>query len=306
MGFNKKEKLIGNIEALRLMFSLERQGRTATESEREQLRSYCGFGGLKCVLNPASSLMDVVSWKKSEADLFGSTLKLHQLLKENSASEAEYKSYVSSLKNSVLTAFYTPPAVVSAIADTLKQSGISPQRMLDPSAGQGVFISAFESPASDIVAFEKDLLTSKLLKHIYPEHKVRGEGFETIEQSYNNYFDVVSSNIPFGDFKVFDPALNDSPERKAAKNAIHNYFFVKSLDAVRDGGIVAFITSQGVLNATTNELIRRYLMDNSHLVSAVRLPNNLFTDHAGTEVGSDLIILQKQSGKQALTDDEQL
>ncbi|MFR9577182.1 MAG: N-6 DNA methylase, partial [Rikenellaceae bacterium] len=249
MAFNKKERLLGNIEALRLVFALDKEGRTATESEKELLQSYCGFGGLKCVLNPASSLMDVVSWSKSEVELFGSTLKLHNLLKENSASEAEYKGYLNSLKNSVLTAFYTPQSVVAAISDTLKESGITPNRVLDPSAGQGAFISAFAEDRTDVVAFEKDLLTSKLLKHIYPEHKVQGAGFETIEQTYNNYFDVVSSNIPFGDFKVFDPALDDSQERKLAKNAIHNYFFVKSLDAAREGGIVAFITSQGVLNA---------------------------------------------------------
>ncbi|MFR9624191.1 MAG: N-6 DNA methylase [Rikenellaceae bacterium] len=295
---------MGNIEALRLVFALDKERRKATVSERKLLQSYCGFGGLKCVLNPASSLMDVVSWSKSEAELFGLTLKLHNLLKDNSASETEYKGYLNSLKNSVLTAFYTPPAVVSAIADSLKESGITPNRVLDPSAGQGAFVSAFAEDKTDVVAFEKDLLTSKLLKHIYPEHKVQGAGFETIEQSYNNYFDVVSSNIPFGDLKVFDPALDDSPERKLAKNAIHNYFFVKSLDAAREGGVVAFITSQGVLNAPTSEPVRRYLMEHSNLVSAVRLPNNLFTDHAGTEVGSDLIILQKRSCEHSLTEEQ--
>ena len=125
------------------------------------------------------------------------------------------------------------------------------------------------------------------------------QGFEKIEKPFTDYFDLAISNIPFGDVAVFDPEFSGSkdPARHSAARTIHNYFFLKSLDAVREGGIVAFITSQGVLDAPTNAPIREYMMSHANLVGVARLPNNLFTDNAGTEVGSDLIILQKNSGK---------
>ena len=132
-------------------------------------------------------------------------------------------------------------------------------------------------------------------------------GFEKIERPFNNYFDLAVSNIPFGDIAVFDPEFqrSDSFGRRSAQNAIHNYFFLKGLDAVRDGGIVAFITSQGVLNSTKTS-VRDEMFRQAHLVSAIRLPNNLFTDNAGTEVGSDLIILQKDLKKTEMSQDERL
>jgi len=138
---------------------------------------------------------------------------------------------------------------------------------------------------------------------LYPDNKVRIEGFERIESRYNNHFDVVSSNIPFGDVSAFDPTFIHSTDkaRQQSGRAIHNYFFVKGLDTLREGGVLAFITSQGVMNSLQNEPIRRLLMQNSDLVSAIRLPNNLFVDSANTEVGSDLIILQKDSNKQQLS-----
>lgn len=157
------------------------------------------------------------------------------------------------------------------------------------------------------MAFEKDLLTGKLLSHLYPEHKIRVEGFEKIEMPFNGYFDVVTSNIPFGDVAVFDPVFSGSKNtaRRQSTKTIHNYFFIKGLDAVREGGIAAFITSQGVMNAPQYEAQRRLLMENADLVSAIRLPNNLFTEIANTEVGSDLIVLQKHSGKEQISAIEQ-
>ena len=132
-------------------------------------------------------------------------------------------------------------------------------------------------------------------------------GFEKIEKPFNNYFDLAVSNIPFGDIAVFDAEFqrSDSFGRRSAQNAIHNYFFLKGLDTVRDGGIVAFITSQGVLNSTKTS-VRNELFRQANLVSAVRLPNNLFTDNAGTEVGSDLIVLQKHLNKKEMSQDERL
>ncbi len=301
MAFNRKAKLRDNIEAIRTVFTLEKEGRAATPEEREILSRYCGFGGLKFILNPADNLMDAVHWTKSDRELFPMTAELHRLVRDNSIDEREYKRYMDSLKSSVLTAFYTPPEIVSAIAGTLHEQGITPDRLLDPSAGQGVFISAFgaDAPGAEVMAFDKDLLTGKILSHLYPEHKVRAEGFERIEKPFMGTFDVVASNIPFGDVAVFDPeytGVADNARRTAAKS-IHNYFFLKGLDAAREGGIVAFITSEGVLNSPKNELVRRHIVKNANIVSVVRLPNNLFTDHAGTEVGSDLVILQKDTAK---------
>ena len=149
------------------------------------------------------------------------------------------------------------------------------------------------------MAFEKDLMTGKILRHLHPDQKVRIQGYEKIEKPFMNHFDLAISNIPFGDVAVFDPEFSNShdPAKHLAARTIHNYFFLKSLDAVREGGIVAFITSQGVLDAPTNAPIREYMMNHANLVGVARLPNNLFTENAGTEVGSDLIILQKNSGK---------
>ena len=310
MAFNRKAKLRDNIEALRTVFELEKQGRAATPQEREILSRYCGFGGSKFILNPAGSIMDSVHWAKSDRELFPMTVELHRLVRGNSTDEKEYKRYMDSIKSSVLTAFYTPPAIVSAIADTLHEQGVTPNRLLDPSAGQGVFISAFgaHAPKAEVMAFDKDLLTGKLLSHLYPGHKIRAEGFERIERPFTNYFDVVTSNIPFGDMAVFDPEYSRSKEygRRSATKAIHNYFFLKGLDAVRDGGIVAFITSQGVLDGRDNFAMRAQMLKQADLVSAIRLPSNLFTDSANTEVGSDLIILQKNMKKQGLTPEDHL
>lgn len=301
MAFNRKQRLRDNIEAIRTAFILDRERRTATAEERAVLQKYCGFGGLKCILNPAKELTDAVYWAKSDLELFAPTVELHRLVRENSKDDTEYKRYVDAMKQSVLTAFYTPPEITGTIADVLHEHGIRPDRVLEPSAGVGAFVDAVleNKPDADIMAFEKDLMTGKILGHLHPDQKVRMQGFEKIEKPFTDYFDLAISNIPFGDVAVFDPEFTGSqdPARRSAPKAIHNYFFLKSLDAVREGGIVAFITSQGVLDAPSNAPIREYMMRNANLVGVARLPNNLFTDNAGTEVGSDLIILQKNSGK---------
>ncbi len=301
MAFNRKQRLRDNIEAIRTAFILDRERRTATAEEQAILRKYCGFGGLKCILNPARELTDAVHWAKSDLELFAPTVELHRLVRENSKDDTEYKRYVDAMKQSVLTAFYTPPEITGTIADVLHEHGIRPDRVLEPSAGVGAFVDAVQEnkPDADVMAFEKDLMTGKILGHLHPDQKVRVQGFEKIEKPFTDYFDLAISNIPFGDVAVFDPEFTGSqdPARRSAQKAIHNYFFLKSLDAVREGGIVAFITSHGVLDAPSNAPIREYMMRNANLVGVARLPNNLFTDNAGTEVGSDLIILQKNSGK---------
>ncbi len=310
MAFNRKAKLRDNIEAIRTAFELDKAGRAATPEERERLARYCGFGGLKCILNPASNLTDAMQWAKSDLELFPLTVELHRLIRDHSVNDNEYKRYIDSLKSSVLTAFYTPSTVTEALADVLHDYGVKPHHLLEPSAGHGAFVEAFarHNPDAEVMAFEKDLLTGKILAHLYPDKRVRTEGFERIEKPFEGYFDVAVSNIPFGDVAVFDPAFATSKEeeRRAATKAVHNYFFLKGLDAVRDGGIVAFITSQGVMDSPRNEAVRLEMLKEAHFVSAIRLPSNLFTDEAGTEVGSDLIILQKDTRKEGLTEDEKL
>ena len=309
MAYNRKQRLNDNIKALETAFILDREQRTPTARERLLLERYCGFGGLKCILNPARELADAVHWAKSDLELFAPTVELHRLIRENSKNESEYKQLMDSLKQSVLTAFYTPSAVTEALTDVLKEHQIIPEKVLEPSAGIGAFVDSVldNNPKADIMAFEKDLFTGKILRHLHPEQKVRIEGFEKIEKPFNDYFDLAISNIPFGDVAVFDPAYTAMKGMRAlVTRRIHNYFFVKALDTVRDGGLVAFITSQGVLNAKNNSAARFMMLYHADLVSAIRLPNNLFTENANTEVGSDLIILQKNSQKESLRGDDNL
>ena len=309
MAYNRKQRLNNNIKAIETAFILDREQRTPTARERLLLERYCGFGGLKCILNPAKELADAVHWAKSDLELFAPTVELHRLIRENSKNESEYKQLMDSLKQSVLTAFYTPSAITEALADVLKEHQIIPEKVLEPSAGIGAFVDSVldNNPKADIMAFEKDLLTGKILRHLHPEQKVRIEGFEKIEKPFNDYFDLAISNIPFGDVAVFDPSYTAMKGMRAlVTRRIHNYFFVKALDTVRDGGLVAFITSQGVLNAKNNSAARFMMLYHADFVSAIRLPNNLFTENANTEVGSDLIILQKNSQKESLRGDDNL
>ena len=309
MAYNRKQRLNDNIKAIETAFILDREQRTPTARERLLLERYCGFGGLKCILNPARELADAVHWAKSDLELFAPTVELHRLIRENSKNESEYKQLMDSQKQSVLTAFYTPSAITEALADVLKEHQIIPEKVLEPSAGIGAFVDSVldNNPKADIMAFEKDLLTGKILRHLHPEQKVRIEGFEKIEKPFNDYFDLAISNIPFGDVAVFDPSYTAMKGMRAlVTRRIHNYFFVKALDTVRNGGLVAFITSQGVLNAKNNSAARFMMLYHADLVSAIRLPNNLFTENANTEVGSDLIILQKNSQKESLRGDDNL
>ena len=300
-----------NIEAIRLALRLGVAGRSAqTPEEREVLRKYAGFGGLKCILNDANELGDAAKWSKSDIELFMPTVELRRLIHDYSKDDKEFARYMDSLKASVLTAFYTPTPIVDALSDALKYSGVEVKSFLEPSAGQGAFIDSFlrndRYPGAEVLAYEKDLLTGKILSALHPSILTRIEGFEKIERDFDGYFDVAASNIPFGDFAVADPAYAVSKEiayRQATKT-IHNYFFLKALDQVREGGLVAFIASQGVMNAAS-PFVRMELVKRANLVAALRLPNNTFSDNAGTDAGSDLIILQKHTGKKALSADEE-
>ena len=300
-----------NIEAIRLAFRLGVAGRTAqTAEEQEILRKYAGFGGLKCILNDANELADAAKWSKSDIELFAPTVELRRMIHDYSHDDKEFNRYMESLKASTLTAFYTDNRIVDAISDALKYSGIDVKRFLEPSAGHGIFIDSFlrndRYPGAEVLAYEKDLLTGKILSALHPSILTRIEGFEKIESDFKGYFDVAASNVPFGDFAVADPAYAVSKQiayRQATKS-IHNYFFLKTLDQVREGGLVAFIASQGVMNAAS-PFIRMELVKRADLVAALRLPNNTFSDNAGTDVGSDLIIFQKHTEKKSLSADEE-
>ena len=290
--FNKTAHLRQNIDAIKAAFTLDREKREATPEEKEILQAYSGFGAIKEVIDP------LPKDGGKTTPLTPLIEELHTVLKENTTNEKEYKQYLNGIKDSILSAFYTPPVIADTLIASLIQSGVTPQRVIDPSAGAGVFADSLRksAPDAEITCFEKDPMTGMILKHLRPKDNVRVQGYETIEPKYSGYYDVAASNIPFGDVALFDPSFSTStdPARRQGTRTLHNYFFMKSVDTVRDGGIIAFITSQGVLNSEQNRPIREWLADRCDVVSAIRLPNNLFTDHAGTEVGSDLIVLQKR------------
>ena len=311
MAYNKLQTMRDNIEAIRLALRLDVEHRNAENAlEREILRKYAGFGGLKCILQDANELADAAKWSKSDIELFAPTVELRRLIHDYSKDDREFTAYMDSLKASVLTAFYTPAPVIDALATSLRERGVKIKKFLEPSAGQGAFIDSFlkneNYPGAETLVFEKDLLTGKILSALHPSISTEIKGFERIDPDFEGYFDVAASNIPFGDFAVADPRYATSKEiayRQSTK-AIHNYFFLKALDSVHEGGIVAFITSQGVMNAAS-PFVRMELMRRSDLVGAFRLPNNTFSENAGTDTGSDLIILQKHTGKKGMSADEE-
>ena len=188
--------------------------------------------------------------------------------------------------------------------ESLQVPEIRPGRFLDPSAGTGMFISRLKD-IPEIHCFEKDKLTGKILSSLYPESRVTIDGFQSIQSYYNNYFDMVSSNIPFGNTRVYDRDFDRSEDvvRKSSLAAVHNYFFLKGMDTLHEGGILAYITTSGVMDSPQNRPVREWLVNHANLVSAIRLPDNLFVD-AGTEVSSDLIVLQKNTRKSELTEKE--
>ena len=310
MTYHKKEALQANLDAVRTLLALENTRRAPSESDRATLRRYNGFGGLKCVLLPAEAPADIDRWPRDERNLFPLVRELREIINQG-ASGSDATRLWNGIKSSVLTSFYTDERIVGTIAAGLGMSGLPLRRMLDPSAGMGVFSRALTGEQTDVVSFEKDLVTGRILRLLTadnPRQTVRIEGFEEIEAREAGRFDLVASNIPFGNFAIYDRAYSkgkDAAKREATR-AIHNYFFVKGLDCLREGGLLAFITSRGVADSPTNAPIREHLMEHSRLVSALRLPDGMFSENAGTEVGSDLLILQKETGKGVQNELEQL
>lgn len=307
MAYNPKRQFEDNIAAISKAFELEKAQRPATNQEIEILKKYGGFGGLKCILMPFQNEKELENWSKTDLALLPLIKELHQLLSDNCGNEFEYKEYWNSLKESVLTAFYTPDKIVDAILSTLKNNDIIPQRILEPSAGIGNFIEYFrDKQNTEITGFEKDIISGKILSRIYPDANIKVKGYEEISPKYNDYFDLTISNIPFGNYYVHDENFQNSRDKIKIDSckAIHNYFFIKSIDTAREGGLIAFITSQGIMDHISNENIRRCLMEKSDLITAIRLPHNLMKENANTQVGTDLIILQKNTNKTVLQKNE--
>jgi len=281
-----REKLKANIDAIEIALKLS-NGK-ATPTQLQILQQYDGFGDLKCILlDPHKP----EQFAKSEQDLVPFVQRLHDVIRENAPNQ--YDNYFSSLRGSVLTSFYTPVEIIKAIDTAFFENRYFFSNMLDPSAGNGAFTNI---RANKYTLVENDILTSKILTAINPEKKVISTGFESVPARINNSFNLVASNIPFGDFKVFDASYLNSKniDLISSTNAIHTYFFEKGLDALKNGGVLAFIAPTGIMDARKHEQFRKHILSRAHLVSAVRLPENTFDS---TKAQSDLIILQKNNNR---------
>ncbi|WP_443897951.1 N-6 DNA methylase [Paraprevotella clara] len=305
MSYNKLQSLVANVEAVETAVKIHGQGRTATADEKEILARYSGFGGIKDVLNIGTA-------KPIPDELTAPMNRLQEAL-ENLADrdEAVYRKLVESIKSSVLTAFYTPKFLVEAVARqihaTFQDNGLQMHTFLEPSAGIGGFLPV-AMPGTRSYAFEKDSLTGLILSLLHDDTDTVAAGFETIGEQHLEHtkFDVIASNIPFGNFRVFDADLwkKGGIYEQAAKT-IHNYFFVKAMELLNEGGLLAFVTSRGVADTPGNKFVREYLVNHADLISAIRLPDTLFMQTSGIEVGSDLFVFQKHTHKVALSQREQ-
>lgn len=309
MAYSSYHKLLNNIGAIRIALEWKK-GDELNSSQVEVLKNYSGFGGLKAILFPDGPKEEWIKLNASKEDLrlYDSVMRLHQLLKEKTSKE-EYASIIQSLKNSVLTAFYTPAIVPKTMYSVLKESGVTPQAIYEPSAGAGVFITEAVNafPAlQKITVVEKDVLTGKILKALGNSLPVNTDvqikGFEETALDENGKHDLIVSNIPFGNFAVHDPYFGS----EALKTKIHNYFFSKGLEKIGDGGILAFITTDAFLNSPSNEAARSYLFSRADFVSLGVMPDNLMKETGNTEAPSHLLIVQKHRGKQELSKEEKL
>lgn len=259
-----KERFRNNINAIRVLKTCEQENRYATKEEQEILSNYVGWGGL-------SNAFDPDKWS-NEYD------ELKSLL-----TEEEYRQ----AKESTLTAFYTPPIVIKAMFKALNNMGLEKGNILEPGCGIGNFIGLL--PNNDklkIYGVEKDIISGNIARQLYQKSSIAVKGFEEVNYS-NSFFDVAIGNVPFANIQLNDKKYN-------LKNfLIHDYFFAKSIDKVRPGGILAFITSQGFMDRK-NEDARKYIASRADLIGAIRLPNNVFKDSAGTTVTSDILFLQKR------------
>ena len=267
----EKARYKANIEAIKLVKQLEAENRYATEAEQQILSKYVGWGGLANAFDQRKT-----EWAKEYTEL-------KELL-----TEEEY----GLARGSTLNAHYTDISVIKAMYDGLAKLGFDGGRMLEPSSGVGNFVGAMPAEMSAKVKswtmVELDSITGLIAKYLYPNADVRIQGFEKANIP-DNYMDVIISNVPFGNY-----AIADKKYPKKVTDSIHNYFFAKSLDKVRPGGIVMFITSSYTMNAK-DTAVRRYMMQRADLLGAIRLPSTAFKGNAGTEVVTDILVLKKRA-----------
>ena len=262
-----KEKFRNNMAAINLLHELEIENRLATPEEQEVLSRYVGWGGLSMAFDEHNA-----AWAEEFKELYASL------------SPEEYRAAMES----TLTAFYTPPVVIKAMYDALDRLGFSQGNILEPSCGTGNFFGLLPESMqnSKLHGVEIDSLTGRIAKQLYQKANIAIEGFEKTNLP-DDHFDVVIGNVPFGEIRVNDSRYN------AQKFLIHDYFFAKALDKVRAGGVVMFITSKGTMDKASPE-VRKYIAQRAELLGAIRLPDNTFKANAGTEVTSDILILQKR------------
>jgi N12 class adenine-specific DNA methylase len=310
MAYNQLHKLKDNLAAIRIALEWNRDKHPLSGEEAAALKKYAGFGGIKAILLPDGTPED---WKANGATdndlrLFDEVTALHDLLYEH-FSQQQYNEIVASLKNSVLTAFYTPEVIPQTLYRVLQEQGIHPERLYEPSSGAGVFITEaipILPSLTKITAVEKDILTGHVLQALAStlpvETTVHITGLELTDNKENGQSDLVISNIPFGNFAVYDP---EHPARALA-GKIHNYFFAKGLDKLKDGGLLAYITTDAFLNNPSNEQARTHLFDRADFISLAVMPDNLMKKTGNTEAPSHLLIVQKNESKEQLSRDEQL
>ena len=262
-----KEKFRNNMAAINLLHELEIENRLATPEEQEVLSRYVGWGGLSMAFDEHNA-----AWAEEFKELYASL------------SPEEYRAAMES----TLTAFYTPPVVIKAMYNALDRLGFSQGNILEPSCGTGNFFGLLPESMqnSKLHGVEIDSLTGRIAKQLYQKANIAIEGFEKTNLP-DDHFDVVLGNVPFGEIRVNDSRYN------AQKFLIHDYFFAKALDKVRAGGVVMFITSKGTMDKASPE-VRKYIAQRAELLGAIRLPDNTFKANAGTEVTSDILILQKR------------
>lgn len=262
-----REKFNNNVEAIRVLKKCEEENRFATPQEQEILSKYVGWGGLPQAFDEKD-----YSWSNE-----------YSILK-NLLDEKEY----SQARESTLTAFYTPPVVIRSMYKALENMGLKTGNILEPSCGVGNFIGMLPNSLEDckLYGVELDSISGRIARQLYQKSTVAVQGYEDTNLP-NSFFDVAVGNVPFGDFKVLDKKYDKH------KFLIHDYFFAKTLDKVRPGGVIAFITSKGTLDKE-NPSVRKYIAQRADLLGAIRLPNNTFKANAGTEVTSDIIFLQKR------------
>lgn len=306
MNYNKLQSLAANVTAIETAAAIKAQGRKATEDEKRILALYSGFGGIKEVLNIGTE----VPIPGDMAEQMNRLLEALKILADRD--ETAYKAMTDSIKASVLTAFYTPNLLIEIIAGqihaTFRENGLQMRSFLEPSAGIGGFLPvAMDGTRS--YTFEKDIITGLVLSLLHDEATTITGGFETIDRHELEHrkFDVIASNIPFGNFRVYDAELwKKGGIFEQSTKAIHNYFFVKAMELLREGGLLAFVTSRGIADTPGNKFVREYLVNHADLISAIRLPDALFIQTSGIEVGSDLLIFQKHTNKVSLSAHEQM